>query len=159
MEQHRYDSCRATIFISILKYKIATQVIKIRQILHRRNSNQDLSTIICKLNEQVTGFSNYFNLSKQCRVQLSKLDHLTQRLPMKLLKIKYKSKRKSRQFIYQNFIKHGTFQYENCALLKYTDVEIFKFRDIRFISLSKGYFELNIYLDRSKINDTIMQSE
>ena len=159
MEQRRYDYYRATIFISILKYKITTQVIKIRQILHTRNSNQDLSAIIGKLNEQVRGFSNYFNLSKQCRVQLSKLDHLTRRLLMKLLRIKYKSKRKSRQFIYQNFVKHSTFQYKNYALLKYTDVKLFKFRDIRFISLDKDYFKLNIYLDRSKINNTVMQSD
>lgn len=76
MEQRRYDYYCATIFISILKYKITTQLIKIREILHRRNSNKNISTIIGKLNEQVRGFSNYFNLSKQCRVQLSKLDHL-----------------------------------------------------------------------------------
>lgn len=159
VEQLRYDYYRVTIFISILKYKITTQLIKIRQILHRRNSNMDLTTIIGKLNEQARGFSNYFNFSKQCRVQLSKLDHLTRRLLIKLLRIKYKSKGKSRQFIYQNFVKHGTFQYKNHALLKYTDVRLFKFRDIRFISLGKAYFDLNIYLDRSKINDIIMRSD
>ena len=159
VEQRRYDYYRATIFISIFKYKITTQTIKIRQILCRKNSNMDLTTIIDKLNEQVKGFSNYFNLSKQCRVQLSKLDHLTRRLLIKLLRIRYKSKRKSRQFIYQKFVKRGTFQYKSHALLKYTDVRLFKFRDIRFISLSKAYFDLNIYLDRSKINDLIMRSD
>jgi retron-type reverse transcriptase len=157
VEKRRYDYYRATIFISILKYKITTQLSKIRQILHRVNSNMDLTTVIDRLNEQVRGFSNYFNLSKQCRVQLSKLDHLTRRLLIKFLRIKYKSKRKSRQFIYQNFVKHGTFQYKNHALLKYTDVRLFKFRDVRFISLGKAYFNLNIYLDRLKINDMIMR--
>ena len=159
VEQRRYDYYRATIFISILKYKITTQLIKIRQILHRKNSNMDLTTIIDKLNEQVRGFSNYFNLSKQCRAQLSKLDHLTRRLLIKLLRVKYKSKGKSRQFIHQNFAKHGMFQYKNHALLRYTGVRLFKFRDIRFISLGKAYFDLNIFLDRSKINDTIMRSD
>jgi len=67
-DQRRYDYYRSIIFISILKYKITTQLIKIRQILYRRNYNMDLTTIIKKLNEQVRGFSNYFNLSKQCRV-------------------------------------------------------------------------------------------
>nr|WAK85033.1 hypothetical proteine [Amicula sp. isolate GU52X-4 cfCalB7] len=159
VDQRRYDYYRAAIFISILKYKITTQRIKIRQILHRRNSNMDLTMIINRLNEQVRGFSNYFNLSKQCRVQLSKLDFLTRRLLKKLLRTKYKSKKKTRQFIYQNFIKHGTFQYKNHALLKYTDVRLFKFRDIRFISLGKAYFELNIYLNQSKIGDKIMRSD
>lgn len=157
VNQRKYDYYRATIFISILKYKITTQLSKIRQILHRKNSNMDVTTIISKLNEQVRGFSNYFNLSKQCRVQLSKLDHLTYRLLKRFLMIKYNSKRKTRQFIYQNFVKHGTFQYKNHALLKYRDVRLFKFRDIRFISLGKAYFDLNIYLDRSKINEKIMQ--
>jgi hypothetical protein len=147
IEQRRYDYYRATIFISILKHKITTQLIKIREILHRKNSNKDISRIIGKLNEQVRGFSGYFNLSKQCRVQLSKLDYLTRRLFIKLLSIKYKSKRKTRQFIYQNFVKHGTFQYKTHVLLKYTDVKLFKFRDIRFVSLGKDYFDLNTYLD------------
>jgi retron-type reverse transcriptase len=159
VQQRRYDYYRSTIFISILKYKITLQLIKIRQILHRRNSNMDLVPIIDKLNEQVRGFSNYFNFSKQCRVQLSQLDHLTHRLLKRLLMIKYKSKGKSRQFIYQNFVKHGTFQHKNHALLKYTDVRLFKLRDIRFISPGKDYFDLNIYLDRSKINNIIMRSD
>jgi retron-type reverse transcriptase len=77
MNQRRYDYYRASVYISILKYKITTQLIKIRHILHRRNSNMDLTQIIDKLNEQIRGFSNYFNLSKQCRVQLNKLDHIT----------------------------------------------------------------------------------
>jgi len=151
IEQRRYDYYRASIYISILKYKINTQVIKIKEILHRRNSNKDISTIIGKLNEQIRGFSNYFNLSKQCRVQLSKLDHLIRRLFIKFLSRKYKSKRKTRQFIFQNFVKYGTFQYKTQALLKYVDVKLFNFRDIRFISLGKNYFDLNIYLDQSKI--------
>jgi retron-type reverse transcriptase len=157
MDQRRYDYYRATIFISILKYKISTQRIKIRQILHRSNSNKNITTIISKLNEQVRGFSNYFNLSKQCRVQLSKLDHLTHRLLMKLLRAKYKSKKKSRQFIYQHFVKQGIFQYKNQALLRYANVKLFKFRDIRNISLGKAYFDLNIYLNRGEINDKIMR--
>ena len=157
MDQRRYDYYRATIFISILKYKITIQLIKIRQILHRSNSNKNITTIISKLNEQVRGFSNYFNLSKQCRVQLSKLDHLTHRLLMKLLRAKYKSKKKSRQFIYQHFVKQGIFKYKNQALLKYANVKLFKFRDIRNISLGKAYFDLNIYLDRREINDKIMR--
>ena len=156
VEQSGYDYYRATIFISILKYKITIQLIKIRQILHRRNSSMDLTTIINKLNEQVRIFSNYFNFSKECRVQLSKLDNLTRRLVIKLLRIKYKSKGKTKQFIYQNFIKHSTFQYKNHVLLKYTNVRLFKWRDIRFISLGKAYEDLNIYLDKSKINDMIM---
>lgn len=78
---------------------------------------------------------------------------------MKFLSIKYKSKRKTRQFIYQNFVQRGTFQYKTQALLKYTDVKLFNFRDIRFISLGKNYFDLNIYLDRSKINDTMIRSD
>jgi transposase-like protein len=159
VDQRRYDYYRASIFISILRYKITDQLTKIRQILHRKNSNKELSIIIAKLNEQVKGFSNYFNLSKQCRVQLSKLDHLTRRLLMKLLCMKYKSKRRTRQFIYENFVNRGTFQYKNCSLLKYVDVRLFKFRDIRFISSSKDYFDLNIYLDRSKINDAIKRSD
>ena len=159
VQQRRYDYYRATIFVSILKYKITTQLLKIREILHRRNSNMDLAKIIDKLNEQVRGFSNYFNLSKQCRVQLSKLDHLTHRLLKRLLIIKYKSKKKPRKFIYQNFVKRGSFQHKNHTLLKYTDVRLFKFRDIRFISKGKDYFNLNIYLDRSKINDIITRSD
>ena len=157
--QRRYDYYRSTIFISILKYKMTTQLIKIRQILHRSNSNMNLKTIIDKLNEQVRGFSKYFNLSKQCRIQLNKLDHLTQRLLKRLLMIKYKSKGKTGQFIHQNFVKHGTFHYENHALLKYTNVRLFSFRDIRFISPGKAYFDLNIYLDRSKINDATIRSD
>ena len=35
---------------------------------------------------------------------------------------------------------------------------MFKFRDIRFISKKKSYFELNIYLNRSKINDATVHS-
>ena len=153
MQQRRYDYYRANIFISILKFKITTQIIEIREILNRKHSNMDLATIINKLNQQIRGFSNYFNLSRACRIQLSKLDHLVRRLLKKLLLLKYKSKSKSGQFIYDNFVKLGTFQYENVTLLKYSEVRMFKFRDIRFINPGKARFELNIYLNRSEINE------
>ena len=158
MQQRRYNYYRATIFISILKYKVTTQLFKIREILHRKNSNMNLAKIINKLNEQVRRFSNCFNISKQCRIQLSKLDYLTHRLLKRLLMIKYKSKKKTRQFIYQNFLKRGTFQHKNHTLLKYTNVRLFTLKDIKFISQNKNYFNLNIYLDRSKINDIILRS-
>lgn len=157
--QRRYNYYRATVFISIHKFKIASQLIKIRKILHRSNSNMNLKTIISKLNEQIRGFSNYFNLSKQCRIQLDKLDHVVYRLLKKLLLIKYKSKKKTGQFVYRNFVKKSTFHYENYLLLKYSNVRMFKFRDIKFISKGKAYFNLNIYLDQSKINDITLRSD
>lgn len=156
--QRRYDYYRSTILISIQKFKIFTQLRKIREILHRRNSNGELKQIISKLNEQIRGFSNYFNLSRQCRIQLKWLDYIVYKSMKKFLLNKYKSKNKVGKFISQNFLKDGTFYCDNYKLLKHTDIRMFKFRDIRFISNSKDYFNLNIYLDSIKINSSVIRN-
>ena len=72
---------------------------------------------------------------------------------------KYKSSSKTGKFISQNFLKNGTFHYNDYKLLKYTEVKMFKFRDIRFISNSKNYFNLNIYLDSTKINSSVIKNK
>ena len=126
--------------------------------MNRKNSNKNLKQILSKLNAQIRGFANYFNLSKQCRIQLKLLDHVVYKLMKKFLFNKYKSKKRTGEFIRKFFFKNGSFHCDNYKLLKYSDIKMFKFRDIRFIANSKDYFNLNLYMDSKKINSSVIKN-
>jgi len=121
--------------------------------LQRSAIARDVNKTIKKLNEQVRGFSNYFNVSKQCRISLKTLTNYTFIRFRKILFWKFKSKSKTRTFVSNHFIKKGTICNKNQVLLQYENIRPYGLRDITFAAKSKKYYQLNLYLDSVEINN------
>jgi hypothetical protein len=142
---------RASIFLCINKNAVTRQKEILKELLQRKNIPWTVNRFIQKLNEQIRGFSNYFNLTKQTGIQMKALSNYIYLRFKKLLYGKFHSKPKTRTFVRQSFLKRGTIVYNNKnILLKYEGVRPFGMRGVNFISETENHYEHNIYLNKEK---------
>lgn len=128
---------QALTFLNIGKEALNRQKSCIRGLLQRRIIPKSPRCIINMLNQQIIKFSNYFNLSKQTKVQLKKLSHSTYLKIKRRLYQKFTSKPKTRTYVRQKFLINNTIIDNNIKLLKYENFKPYSNSDIK----DKSYFD------------------
>jgi retron-type reverse transcriptase len=124
MCHHRYSEYhRSSPYIKIDAAKLAQIKLKARKLFMRSLASEPLNTIIDKQNSLIRGVCNYYNISRECRIQLNSLEPFFYKQMWKTVKQKFSSKPKKVFFIKSEFIQKDRFCYKRAIQLKPSDVK------------------------------------
>ena len=153
MCNHRYSKYhRANPYIKIETKELASIKAKAQKLFVRSLASEPLNIIINKHNALIRGISNYYSISRACRLQLNSLEPFFYRRMWKIVKQKFGSKPKKTSFIKSEFIRNGRFIYKRATQLKPSDVKPYSALNIFWIRPPQEILNLNKYLDSEIIN-------
>ena len=154
MANHRYSEYhRSNPFIIIDPNKFAKIKLKARKLFVRSLASEPLNTIIHKQNSFLRGICNYYNISRECNMQLNSLEPFFYKQMWKIVKKKFGSKPKKVSFIKSEFIQENRFCYKRAIQLKPSDIKPYSSLNIFWIRPSQEFLNLNKYLDCKKIDE------
>jgi len=115
---------RANPYIKIDNKKFVEIKLKAQKLFIKSLASEPLNAIIIKHNSLIRGICNYYNISRECRLQLDALEPFFYKQIWKIVKQKFGSKPKKISFINSEFIRKGRFTYKRALQLKPSDVKL-----------------------------------
>lgn len=152
MCNHRISAChRSNPYLKISTKKLVLIKDKARKLFVRSLASDPLNVIINKNNAFIKGICNYYSVSRECKLQLNTLEPYLYRKLWKVIKQKFGSKPKKITFIKSQFIHNGRFVCKRVIQLKPCDVKPYSSLNIFWIRPPQKILDLNIYVDKEKI--------
>jgi retron-type reverse transcriptase len=152
MCNHRISAYhRSNPYLKIITKKLALIKDKARKLFVRSLASDPLNVIINKNNSLIRGICNYYSISRECRLQLNRLEPYLYRKLWKVIKQKFRSKPKKITFIKSQFIRNGRFVYKRAVQLKPCDIKPYSSLNIFWVRPPQEILDSNIYVDKEKI--------